>query len=272
MPLKIEERIVENMLNKNRIINNIINAVVFCICLSIVALGSNITNNLENSKASIKANIEKEWRQQAKRTLANIQDNLMYDMNHGVVDPLNEYSLQNWAKRNLSGVLNGGQTGDAFMINLGDEQFIWDGSPDCAKPEFITNGRYMKDEADMHYDKEQARIILDKIRLAQSTLNTEDNYWWNFDGNPEYLEWIVIPPGTLGFDYESYTVGGVKNPNYNKILIALGTQQDEIESTFSNDFTTIDKTINEVHIFIVASILICFFNMVIYIYLNKKTN
>lgn len=258
------------MFKKNRYIQNLINVVVFAICLSIIFIGSIITENLKETKLSVKANLEIEWRQQAKRTLSNIQDQFMYDINHEVLDPSDELALQNWAKRNISGILNGGETGDTFMINLGNEKFLWDGSPDCAKQEFITNGRFMKDEADLHVNPAQARLILDKMRLVKSTLTTNDNYWWNFDGNPEYLEWIVIPPGSLGFNSEPITTGGMKNTKYSKILIALGTQQDEIESTFTKNFETIDKIINETNLFVSISIGICIFNLIIYVYLNKK--
>jgi hypothetical protein len=255
---------------KKRYMQNIINVIAFVICLTIFFVGSGIVNSLKSTKVNLKANIETEWRQQAKRTLSNLEAQFMYDMNNGTVDPSNELSLQLWAKRNISGVLNGGNTGDAFMINLGNEKFIWDGSPDCAKPEFITSGRYMKDETDMHVDPAQAKITLDKMRLAQSTLTTLDNNWWNFDGSPEFLEWIVIPPGSLGFNAEPITVGGVPNQKYSKLLIALGTQQDEVQSTFTKNFETIDKTIEQTQLFVSMSVAVCIFNLIIYVYLNKK--
>lgn len=257
-------------MSKKRYVQNIFNVVAFLICLSIAFIGVKIVTNLESTKENVKAHIEQEWRQQAKRTLANIQDQFMYDLNLGLVDPNDELSLQDWAKRNISGILNGGNTGDAFMINLSNEKFLWDGSPDCSKPEFITNGRYMKDESTLHLYPEQAELILNKMRLAQSTLNTLDNYWWNFDGSPEYLEWVVIPPGSLGFNNEPITNGGVKNPKYGKILIALGTQEDEVQSTFQKDFSAMDNSIELTQIFVSVSILICMFNLIIYIYLNKK--
>lgn len=255
---------------KKRYIQNLINVIAFCICLCMIIVGTKIIESQQQNKELLKANIEREWRQQAKRTLANIQDQFMYDVNHGTVDPSDELSLQTWAKRNISGVLNGGSTGDMFMVNLGNEKFIWDGSPDCAKPEFVTNGRYLKDESPLHQDPLKAEEIVGKMRLAQNTLNTDDNYWWNFDGSPEFLEWIVIPPGSLGFNSEPTTIGGIKNNKYSKILIALGTQDDEIESAFSKNFETIDKTMNDIQLFISVSVGICIFNLIIYVYLNKK--
>ena len=258
------------MKKKKQIKQNIINIVVFAICLSLIYTGSLIIKRNEDLKSNISQNIEIEWRAQAKRTLANVREQFMYDVKHNVVDPSNEASLQEWAKRNISGVLNGGDTSDAFMINLSNEKFIWDGSPDCAKPEFITNGRYMKDEAAMHADKAQATYIINKMRLGTDTINSYEKNWWNFDGSPEYLEWIVIPPGYLGFDYESKTVGGVKNKEYKKVLIALGTQKDEVESTYINTYKEIDAINNMVRIFVSISVIICVFNMIIYIYFLRK--
>lgn len=258
------------MFKNKKIIQNIINVIAFAICLCMIIVGTRIIDSQKQNKVLLKANVEKEWRQQAKRTLSNIQDQFMYDVNHGILDPSDELALQDWAKRNISGVLNGGNTGDMFMINLGNEKFLWDGSPDCVKEEFITNGRFMKDEADQHYDPIQARLILDKMRLAQSTLTTNDNYWWNFDGSPEFLEWTVIPPGSLGFNSEPNTIGGVKNAKYSKVLIVLGTQEDEIESTFEKNFETIDNTIINLQMFISISVGICILNLIIYVYLNKK--
>ena len=257
------------MSNKKHV-QQIINMVAFTICICIVVFGIKLMNDIELSRVNLETNIEKEWRLQAKRTLSDVANGFNYDMQQGLVDPNDEVSLQQWAKRNIAGILNGGQTGDAFMINLSDEKFIWDGSPDCAKPEFIINGRFMSDEAEMHQDKEQAEYILDKMRLARSTLDTYDDNWWNFDGSKEYLEWVVIPPGILGFDNESKTNGGVLNNKYSKVLIALGTQKDEVESIYVNDLKMMDKTIISLRLFIIICAVVCISNMIIYVYLNKK--
>ena len=257
---------------RTRPVQNIINIIVLAIGIFMITMSSTIISHLNLQKENLYTSIETEWRQQAKRQLAGIQDKFMYDLNAGLVDPTNEYSLQQWAKINISGILNGGETGDVFMINLQDEKFIWDGSTDCAKPIFITNGRFMKDEADLHQDKEQAVYILDKMRLAKSTLDTNNNYWWNFDGSLEYLEWVVIPPGALGFDGETITTGGIKNQNYSKILIALGTQEDEVRHTFDKQVQIIDQNIYEIQAIVMIAIVICIFNMIVYVYSNKRVD
>jgi hypothetical protein len=257
-------------MKNRRTTQNIINIIVFLICLFIILIGANITSRISVIKTNIYISNENEWREQAKRTLSNLQNQFMYDYRHGVVNPYDELSLNNWSKRNLSGVLNGGETGDAFMINLGDEKFIWDGSPDCSRPEFIKNGRYLKNEPNMHHDKKQAQYIINKMRLGQNTTDTYEKYWWNFDGSPEYLEWVVIPPGALGFNDESITNGGVRNTNYTKILIALGTQQDEIRSNYTTTINQLDWINAKIKIFISMCVIICMINMIIYVYINKK--
>ena len=256
------------MIKNVNIKQNAINVIVLLVCIIIIASGKFIISNLSNMKTEIKNDIETEWRTQAKRTLANIQDQFTYDINHNMVDPANEESLQTWAKRNISGLLNGGATGDTFMINLSNEKFLWDGSKGCDNPEFITNGRYMSGEAEMHVDTYQANLIIDKMKLGSSTLNTHDKNWWNFDGSIEYLEWVVIPPGFLGFD--KVTVDGIEKPKYNKVLIALGTQEDEVFSTFDNTLSSLDRNILFTKIFTILSTVICVFNMIIYVFLNKQ--
>lgn len=255
-----------------RLIQNIINVIVLIICIIIIGSGNYTMYKIKTVKAEINNNIEDEWRSQAKRSLYNVATQFMYDVRNKTVDPYNEISLQNWAKRNISGLLNGGPTGDAFMINLSNEKFIWDGSPDCAKPEFITNGRYMKDEAIMHRDKKQAELVIGKMRQGKSTLSTYEKNWWNFDGSPEYLEWTVIPPGYLGFDDEPATIGGVKNNKQVRLLIALGTQQDEVQSTYKDTLEKLDRLNYCIEIFVFCTIIICIFNLIVYIYLSKKAN
>ena len=92
------------MFKKNRYVQNIINVIVFAVCLATIFVGSRITTELKDTKDEIKVNIETEWRQQAKRTLSNIQDQFMYDVNHGTLDPSDELALQEWAKRNIYGL------------------------------------------------------------------------------------------------------------------------------------------------------------------------
>ena len=246
------------------------------ICISIIFSGFKIIDNYYTIRNNIKISNEFEWRQQAKRTLQTMTCQFDLDLTNGAVDANDNMSLQNWAKRNLADVRNGGPTSDGFMIRIYYEngklvgKFIWDGSPDCAKPSFILNDRYLTDEPEMHVDSKQAQYICDQMLLGQSTLNTNNDYWWNFDGSPEFLEWDVRPVGTSGFYEEPPTIGGINNEKYNKILICLGTQTDEINKPFNETFETITDNEWYTKIFIAASIILCIFNMIIYVYFNKK--
>lgn len=257
-------------------IQYMINFIVFILCGIIAFMGTNSLRSLTAMKSELPKSIEREWRNEAKITLASTTVQFNNDINDGTVNPNDNLSLQIWAKRNISALRNGGQTGDSFMIRIYYEngklvgKFIWDSSPDCAKPSFIINGRYLSDEPQMHQDVKQAEYIISQMLLGQSTLNTDKNYWWQFDDAREYLEWDVVPTGVLGFSEEPLTVGGVSNDKYNKILICLGTQEDEVQSIFTNQMKTLDESIHSTELVVYGSIFISLFNMIIYLYLVKK--
>lgn len=246
------------------------------ICMAFAFIGNITLESQKTNRANLPKNIESEWRQQAKFTLSDTTNRFNSDVTNKLVDPNDNFSLQNWAKRNVAGILNGGHTGDGFMVRIYYEngklvgKFIWDGSPDCARDSFITDGRYLTDEPKLHHDPVQAQYIVDQMLLGQSTLNANRRYSWNFDGSPEYLEWDVIPSGVLGFSEEPLTLGGVNNEKFNKILICLGTQEDEVQSTFIDQFKTLDESIYWTSIVVYGSIIMCLFNLIIYIYLNKR--
>lgn len=263
-------------MSNKRSIQYIINIIVFITCGIFAFMANNSRELLIKARSDLPKTIETEWRQQAKRTLSMTTTQFNTDLLNSVVNSDDNASLQEWSKRNISGLRNGGLTGDGLMIRIYYEngklvgKFIWDGSPDCAKPSFIINGRYLTDEAEMHYDPIQAQYIITQMLLGQSTLNTNKNYWWNFDGKPEYLEWDVIPSGVLGFSEEPLTIGGVNNEKYNKILICLGTQEDEVQSNFESEFNVLDSAIIQSTAVMLGCIIISLFNLIIYIYLSKK--
>lgn len=254
---------------RNKITQNVINLIVFLICAGIILLGLGVIKGFNSIESNLPKIIEKTWRVQARRTLNDVRDNFNMDVKSGVINPSDELSIQNWSKRNIAGIINGGPTGDIFVINLGNEKFLWDGSPDCARPEFITNGRYMKDESVLHKDKTQAEKMIEMMKLANDT-HEGDDYWWNFDGSPEYLEWVVVPAGKLGFGDEPSTNGGIKNLKYSKILIQLGTQKDEVEAPYRYIFENINKLKGCVRILISICSFICVLNMTIYVFFTKN--
>lgn len=249
---------------------NLINILVFGICIGVLFLGFISITAINVVDSSLPKIIEHTWRSQAKASLNDLRNRLARDITKGTVKVEDELSLQEWSKQNLSGATNGGPTGDGFMINLGNEKFLWDGSPDCAKPEFVTNGRFMKDESQLHMNKEQAVKILELMRLGLDT-EPENNYWWQFDDSKEYLEWVVVPTDKIGFNNEPYTVGGIKNPKYTKILIQLGTQKDEIEKPYEPIFDALKNIKKYVYVSMIVSFIICIINMMIYVFLSKFT-
>jgi hypothetical protein len=209
-------------------------------------------------------------RSSARRTLQVLKGELLDSIKAGEVDPYSNESLQSWARRYLDPIRNLTETSDGFMIEMGSEEFIWDGSPDCAKGGIK---RTMRDEvvdqikAQNYYklkgyqlpisgvirasdldllpptaieDMKRSRIILHyDYKLADATFDKMrenydtrqgDNLYWNFDGSKEYLEWVVVPQPRVGFGGENTTEFGTRNPSYRGILIVLGTQEDELGS------------------------------------------
>ena len=228
------------MKTKNRIILQLVIFTTMIGLFFVIGKASVILINFTNFNSEMMYNIEQSSRYQARLQLENIRTIAIQDIKSGQLNVDDKYNMQSWAKKNISSLLNGGPTGDAFMIELGTEQFIWDGSPDCSKTEFIENGRYMKDETLMHVNKEQVEKTLNLMRLGVDT-ELGYNYWWQFDDSKEWLEWIVIPVDKYGFNGEASTVGGLKNNEYKKLIIVLGTQSDEATYSYSQSVKTINN-------------------------------
>jgi hypothetical protein len=212
---------------------------------------------------------EQAWREQARTTLKEVGVRFDEDVASGALNPNDRFALQEWCKKNISGLRNGGPTGDGFVIEIGSEIFIWDGSPDCAKPIFIINGRYMKDEAQMHQRPDLAEKALDLMRLGVDT-TANDNYYWQFDDSKELLEWIVKPSGMNGFNGEPRTIGGVNNTNYSKILIQLGTQEDEILKPYQETFDRLEYTEYRLILVSVGVVIFYVLLMGLYIFYTKR--
>ena len=253
----------------NRYSRIAINIFAFILCLSISMVGLSSVTGISNTKVDIKENIEIQQRQQARRTLNYLRDMLIRDIKEDEVDVKNKTQLQEWFKDHVSGVLNGGDTGDVFVIELGSEEFIWDGSPDCAKDEFTSNGRFIKNESQYHKRPDLAVKALEKMKLGIDTKEGDNNYW-QFDDSKEYLEWIVIPADKLGFDSEPYTIGGIKNPEYNKILIQLGTQEDEVMKIHNKTFEELDYLRMSIWLLVLSTVSFLFVFITVYLYSTQK--
>lgn len=254
---------------KNKYTKHLLNIFAFVLCISISVVGSYCVSTINKTKAEAKENLEIQQRQQARRTLSYLRDMLIRDIKEDEVDVKNKSQVQTWFRDHVSGVLNGGDSGDVFVIELGSEQFIWDGSPDCAKDEFLTNGRFMKDESQYHQRPDLAVKALDKMRLGIDTKEGDNNYW-QFDDGKEYLEWVVIPVDKLGFDNEPYTIGGIKNPNYNKILIQLGTQEDEAMKPHLKTFKEMEYLSSAILLLALSTTSSLFVFMTVYLYSTQK--
>lgn len=240
---------------KKRILFNLLNVVFLAVCLFSISYIYSIEKTIINVKNELELSIEKEWREQAKRTLKDLKNQFLLEVQINKMNPYDEYQVQQWALININGIRNGGLTSDAFMIRMPDEKFIWDGSPDCSKPEFLKNGRYMIDEPSMHQDPVLAQKILDEMRKIYSTVDGNYNYYWQFDDSQELLEWVIIPDDAFGFNYETYTKQGIKNNKYVSYILILGTQKDEIMSNFKHIFKHFDLIINMIRVTLIVFLL-----------------
>ena len=251
---------------KHRIILQILIFTTMIGLLFVTTKSSIILSNFTNFESQILSDIEQTERNQARMQLENIRNIAIQDIQNGQLNVNDKYSMQLWAKKNVSCLLNGGPTGDAFMIELGTEQFIWDGSPDCSKTEFIKNGRYMKDEIEMHKNKEQADKMLNLMILWIDT-KLGDNYWWQFDDAVEWLEWIVIPIDKYGFNGEASTIGGLKNTEYKKLIIVLGTQSDEATYSYKESVKSVHTIKMDLYVTLGGAII---FNILFIFYMMNN--
>lgn len=258
-----------NMKSKTKINFHLI---VFTVIFSIMLLisGSMITR-MQQYKKDLVNTIEQRKRNDARMALRDSIERFDKAVKSGIVNPNDINSVANWARDNFAGLRNGSSTSDGFIIELGSEQFVDDQSTDCQKPEF-SNGRYMKDEAKMHKDPKLAEQMLNKMRVGIAT-KYGDNYSWNFDGNPEWLEWDIYPPDSiLGLNDEPKTIKGIKNHNYKKYLFVLGTQSDEILGSYGDVFKQIDRVINLFYIVLFLSLTSMIYKLfyLVYIELHYK--
>lgn len=254
-----------------------INAILICYTLIfsfMLTVSGLLITSIQNYKTNLIKNIEEQKREDARILLRDAVNRFDRAIVLGQVDSNNIDSVAKWSYNNFSGLRNGSATSDGFIIELGSEQFVDDQSLDCQKPEFKSNGRYMKDEAAMHKDPKLAELILNKMRIGVSTKHN-DNYYWNFDGSPEWLEWTIYPPNiTIGLNDEPKTIRGIKNPNYKRYLFVLGTQQDEILKQYQNTFNMIDNITKLIYLLLFTSLVSLTIKMfyLVYIELHYKPN
>lgn len=245
----------------------VLNFIMFGTVAILLIISGYVLKETSTMEDTLAKSTEEVWRAQARRTLDSLRDRLNKEVVSGRIDYDDDLQLQEWAKENLNDVSNGGPTSDGFMIELGSEKFIWDGSPDCARPSFVTEGRFMDDEAPLHNIPEQAEKMIEQMRQGRDTVHG-DNFYWNFDDSPELLEWVIVPRSGMGFNNEYPVIGGIKNPNYRSILIQLGTQTDEVMKPYQPLIKQM-KSIS-IAIYGILILLFCFVVFSMFVFLFKK--
>lgn len=119
-------------------------------------------------------------------------------------------------------------TGDIFAVNLKSKEFVFDPSVDC----YVDGGKKMTadDECKLHQENGDPIACVEAIKIMSQGYDSYPGLdtTWNYDGSPEYLEWIIFPSESLG-------VGGVMRNGQQEseqILIAIGIQEDELFQSF----------------------------------------
>lgn len=79
-------------------------------------------------------------------------------------------------------------------------------------------------ECGLHKDSGKCQEIM-KEMLSGYDSDIHKLNWWKFDGDREYLEWVILPSETIGFD--GIHRGGILKPN--QVLLAGVQREDELE-------------------------------------------
>lgn len=232
---------------------NILNIVVFTIIGIILFTGSRAIYTIETSVDILKSQLEQHWREQARNTLDDVINQFDNDSTNGLIDLYDNASIGSWTNIHFSGIRNGGPTSDGWVAELASEEFIDDQSEDCSRDEFEINGRFFKDEAIMHVDPELAEKVLNRIRSGEPTKYGE-NIWWNFDGEPEWIEFKFYPI-KRGLGGEPRTIGGIKNESFRRFVFVLGTQSDEIYAPYKSYILRQESIIKYLYILITTSFI-----------------
>lgn len=298
------------MSRRFRIRLSLLSILVLLILSGLINLAIYEERQLNNTSDNIKTIIEQSWRSQARRTLSDLRDQFNYSVQEGKLDPGNKGDLESWSKNNLSGITNGGRTSNAFMVELGTDGVLWSSPKDYNKDSVVNLNDFMSNQSKVKDLLKKNNILyppvidstyLNGLKLSNvnifkqmykdglidvdytgisqiiSSMNlgydtsSGDNYSWNIYGGREWLEWIVIPSGKLGFDHESYTVDGKLNKKYSKILIKLGTLEQEAIKPFGSELRQINR--EQILLKIIISVVcVCSFLLVFGLFINAEYN
>lgn len=112
-------------------------------------------------------------------------------------------------------------TGDEFAVDLRSLDFVFDPSLDC----YVEGGKKMTadSECTLHKDQEICRETIPAVMSGYDSTD-HSNIWWKFNNSREYLEWVVVPDETRGFD--GFVRGGVIKPH--QLVVVQGVIEDEL--------------------------------------------
>jgi len=226
-------------MRKNRLIYNIMNLVIFGGLLFIILLSNNIIQSSQLYLQQRNDILENTWRQQVRTSLIDLKGQFLDDLDHGIVNPKDPNNVKKWAELRLAGRKIVGPGGDGFIIEFPSEIIIWDNSKDVPFGKI----RHLGDALYLHADPALALKAYAEMRKIYST-DSNSKICWNFDGSPEFLEWIILPADTKGFNNEPYLEDGRINPDYKAFLLGYGIQKDEMLKPYQDLDTYCDKNIN----------------------------
>lgn len=243
--------------------NQIINFFSFGAVIGLMSLCMTIYSTVENIKKSSNEAIEQHWREEARGKLNYLKDMYLEEEAKGLVNSYNEASVQEWFRVHLQNMRNGSPTSDGFVIEMGTETFLYDSSADCALP-VGSDAKTIKDNIPMHKYPKTAEKAYNSMRELQDT-KLGNNYFWQFNVEPEWLEWVMIPKDRTGFKGEPSTIGGTKNKKYRGFLVQLGTQENEIIKQYEKSYLLFDTLKYLVIMLAVIVFLLTIFNLSIMI-------
>lgn len=115
--------------------------------------------------------------------------------------------------------------------------------------------------------------IFNEIRAGNST-NAQTNYTWELkSGEEELLEWVTIPPGSLGFYDIPDSTWGIENENHKWVLIMRSDKKDILRN-YENVFFEIKEKIAVTKVLYMLLIFILISSIIIISYfiaiLEKK--
>lgn len=122
---------------------------------------------------------------------------------------------------------SGWVTWDFFVVNLANNQFVYDGSPDCSK-DWYDRHLSDKEECSLHKNKELCNKVISQLKQWHNSYEWQ-NLYWEFDDAKEWLEWVIIPSERKWYQWYIWE-WWVRNKNNTQLLVVMWTQSDEVES------------------------------------------